>query len=62
MSRAYLGLGSNLGDRLAYLQSAVDALGAATPGSNYLQPSSTVLEKAISNVSLGKGIASAEPS
>jgi 2-amino-4-hydroxy-6-hydroxymethyldihydropteridine diphosphokinase len=29
VSRAYLGLGSNLGDRLAYLQSAVDALGAA---------------------------------
>jgi 2-amino-4-hydroxy-6-hydroxymethyldihydropteridine diphosphokinase len=28
VSRAYLGLGSNLGDRLANLQSAVDALGA----------------------------------
>lgn len=31
MTRAYLGLGSNLGDRLAHLQSAVDGL-AATPG------------------------------
>lgn len=30
-ARAYLGLGSNLGDRVAYLQSAVDALDAA-PG------------------------------
>jgi 2-amino-4-hydroxy-6-hydroxymethyldihydropteridine diphosphokinase len=29
--RAYLGLGSNLGDRLAHLQGAVDGL-AATPG------------------------------
>jgi 2-amino-4-hydroxy-6-hydroxymethyldihydropteridine diphosphokinase len=29
--RAYLGVGSNLGDRLAYLQAAVDGL-AATPG------------------------------
>lgn len=29
--RAYLGLGSNLGDRLAHLQAAVDGL-AATPG------------------------------
>ena len=29
MSRAYLALGSNLGDRLHHLQSAVDALGAA---------------------------------
>ena len=29
MSRAYLALGSNLGDRLAHLQSAVDALSAA---------------------------------
>ena len=28
MSRAYIGLGSNLGDRLAYLQSAVDRLDA----------------------------------
>jgi 2-amino-4-hydroxy-6-hydroxymethyldihydropteridine diphosphokinase len=28
--RAYLGLGSNLGDRLAHLQGAVDGLGAAT--------------------------------
>lgn len=28
MTRAYLGLGSNLGDRLGYLQGAVDALGA----------------------------------
>ena len=28
MTRAYLALGSNLGDRLAYLQHAVDALGA----------------------------------
>jgi 2-amino-4-hydroxy-6-hydroxymethyldihydropteridine diphosphokinase len=27
--RAYLGIGTNLGDRLAYLQLAVDALGAA---------------------------------
>ena len=27
--RAYLGIGANLGDRLAYLQAAVDALGAA---------------------------------
>ena len=31
MSRAYLGIGSNLGDRLGYLQLAVDAL-AAVPG------------------------------
>ena len=31
LRRAYLGLGSNLGDRLAHLQSVVDAL-AATPG------------------------------
>lgn len=31
MTRAHLGLGSNLGDRLAYLQGAVSAL-AATPG------------------------------
>ena len=31
MSRAYLALGSNLGDRAAHLQFAVDAL-AATPG------------------------------
>lgn len=31
MTRAYLGLGSNLGDRLAHLQSAVDAL-AVEPG------------------------------
>lgn len=31
MTRAYLGLGSNLGDRLAHLQRAVDAL-AATDG------------------------------
>jgi 2-amino-4-hydroxy-6-hydroxymethyldihydropteridine diphosphokinase len=30
-TRAYLALGSNLGDRVAYLQGAVDAL-AATPG------------------------------
>ena len=29
--RAYLGIGSNLGDRLAYLQAAVDGL-AATDG------------------------------
>ena len=29
MSRAYLALGSNLGDRAAHLQSAVDALGEA---------------------------------
>lgn len=29
MSRAYLGIGSNLGDRLAYLQLAVDRLDAA---------------------------------
>jgi 2-amino-4-hydroxy-6-hydroxymethyldihydropteridine diphosphokinase len=29
VSRAYLGLGSNIGDRLAYLQSAVDALDVA---------------------------------
>ena len=29
MSRAYLALGSNLGDRLAHLQSAVDGLDAA---------------------------------
>ena len=28
MSRAYLGIGSNLGDRLAYLQIAVDGLAA----------------------------------
>lgn len=28
MTRAYLGLGSNLGDRLGHLQAAVDALGA----------------------------------
>src|SRR5437763_9999801 len=28
VSRAYIGLGSNLGDRLAYLQSAVDRLDA----------------------------------
>ena len=31
MSRAYLGIGSNIGDRLAYLQLAVDVLGRA-PG------------------------------
>lgn len=31
MSRAFLGLGSNLGDRLAHLQAAVDGL-AGTPG------------------------------
>lgn len=31
MTRAYLGIGSNLGDRLAHLQAAVDAL-AATDG------------------------------
>ena len=31
MSRAYLGIGSNLGDRLGYLQLALDAL-AAVPG------------------------------
>lgn len=31
MTRAYLGLGSNLDDRLAHLQAAVDTL-AATPG------------------------------
>ncbi len=31
MTRAYLGLGSNLGDRVAHLQAAVDGL-AATPG------------------------------
>jgi 2-amino-4-hydroxy-6-hydroxymethyldihydropteridine diphosphokinase len=31
VTRAYLGLGSNLGDRLAHLQGAIDAL-AATPG------------------------------
>ena len=31
MVRAYLGIGSNLGDRLAHLQGAVDGL-AATPG------------------------------
>ena len=31
MSRAYLGIGSNLGDRLAYLQLAVDIL-ARVPG------------------------------
>jgi len=31
MSRAYLGIGSNLGDRLAFLQLALDALGAV-PG------------------------------
>jgi 2-amino-4-hydroxy-6-hydroxymethyldihydropteridine diphosphokinase len=31
VTRAYLGLGSNLGDRLAHLQHAIDAL-AATPG------------------------------
>jgi 2-amino-4-hydroxy-6-hydroxymethyldihydropteridine diphosphokinase len=31
VTRAYLGLGSNLGDRLAHLQGAVDGLGA-TPG------------------------------
>ena len=31
MRRAYLGLGSNLGDRLAHLQAAVDGL-ARTPG------------------------------
>jgi 2-amino-4-hydroxy-6-hydroxymethyldihydropteridine diphosphokinase len=31
VSRAYLGLGSNLGDRLAHLQAAVDGL-ARTPG------------------------------
>jgi len=31
MTRAYLAIGSNLGDRLAHLQSAVDGLGA-TPG------------------------------
>ena len=30
MTRAYLGLGSNLGDRLAHLQRAVDALAATT--------------------------------
>lgn len=29
MTRAYLGIGSNLGDRLAFLQLAVDRLGAA---------------------------------
>ncbi len=29
MTRAYLGLGSNLGDRLARLQGAIDALGAS---------------------------------
>ncbi len=29
MSRAYLGIGSNLGDRLAHLQLALDVLGAA---------------------------------
>ena len=29
--RAYLGIGTNLGDRLAFLQGAVDGL-AATPG------------------------------
>jgi 2-amino-4-hydroxy-6-hydroxymethyldihydropteridine diphosphokinase len=29
VSRAYVALGSNLGDRAAYLQSAVDGLGAA---------------------------------
>ncbi len=29
MTRAYLGLGSNLGDRLEHLQRALDALGAA---------------------------------
>ena len=28
MTRAYLGLGSNLGDRIAHLQGALDALGA----------------------------------
>jgi 2-amino-4-hydroxy-6-hydroxymethyldihydropteridine diphosphokinase len=28
VTRAYLGLGSNLGDRLAHLQHAIDALGA----------------------------------
>ncbi len=31
MSRAYLGIGSNLGDRLGFLQLALDALGAV-PG------------------------------
>jgi 2-amino-4-hydroxy-6-hydroxymethyldihydropteridine diphosphokinase len=31
VTRAYLGLGSNLGDRLAHLQGAVDGL-ASTPG------------------------------
>ena len=31
MTRAYLGIGSNLGDRLAHLQAAVDGL-AGTPG------------------------------
>ena len=30
MTRAYLALGSNLGDRAAYLQGAVDELGATT--------------------------------
>ena len=30
MTRAYLALGSNLGDRLAHLQGAVDSLGEAT--------------------------------
>ena len=29
MTRAYLGVGSNLGDRLAHLQAAVDGLGTA---------------------------------
>lgn len=31
MTRAYLALGSNLGDRLAFLQAAVDGLGAIEP-------------------------------
>ncbi len=30
MTRAYLGLGSNLGDRLAHLQGAIDALAATS--------------------------------
>jgi len=39
VTRAYLGLGSNLGDRLAHLQRAIDALGA-TAGINVTAVSS----------------------
>jgi 2-amino-4-hydroxy-6-hydroxymethyldihydropteridine diphosphokinase len=39
VTRAYLGLGSNLGDRLAHLQRAVDAL-AGTPGIDVVAVSS----------------------